>query len=205
VMACPKVVAAAETYIGLVEVGVGLIPGAGGLMRMVSRAAARAATATPSHVLPFLRMAFETIATAKVSTSAAEAQALGFLPDDARILMQGERRLEVAKAEVLHLDRIGYVPPAQNSAIFVLGQSGRAALEQLAYVFEQGGFASAYDRYLANRLAFVMTGGEISAPTFVSENYLLQLERESFVPLLSQGKTQARMIHLLKTKKPLRN
>lgn len=205
VMACPKVVAATETYIGLVEVGVGLIPGAGGLMRMANRAAERAATETPSHVLPFLRTAFETIATAKVSTSAAEAQALGFLPCDARILISGEHRLEVAKAEVLHLDRIGYIPPPQNHSIFVLGQSGRAALEQLAYVYEQGGWASEYDRYLASRLAFVLTGGELTAPTFVSEDYLLQLERESFVPLLSQEKTQARMMHLLKTKKPLRN
>lgn len=205
VMACPKVVAAAETYIGLVEVGVGLIPGAGGLMRMASRAAERAASETPSHVLPFLRTAFETIATAKVSTSAAEAQMLGFLPHDARILMRGEQRLEVAKAEILHLDRIGYVPPPQNHSIFVLGQSGRAALEQLAYVYEQGGFASSYDRYLASRIAFVLTGGELTAPALVSEDYLLQLERESFVPLLSQEKTQARMMHLLKTKKPLRN
>ncbi|MBE9010279.1 enoyl-CoA hydratase/isomerase family protein [Pseudanabaenaceae cyanobacterium LEGE 13415] len=204
VMACPKVVAAAETYIGLVEVGVGLIPGAGGLMRMASRAAERAATETPSHVLPFLRTEFETIATAKVSTSAAEAQILGFLPQDARILINGEHRLEVAKAEVLHLDRMGYVPP-HNPSIFVLGQSGRAALEQLAYVYEQGGFASAYDRYLASRIAFVLTGGELTAPAFVSEDYLLQLEQESFVPLLSQEKTQARMMHLLKTKKPLRN
>ncbi|MGG6270331.1 3-hydroxyacyl-CoA dehydrogenase NAD-binding domain-containing protein [Leptolyngbya sp. AN03gr2] len=204
VMACPKVVAAAETYIGLVEVGVGLIPGAGGLMRMASRAAERAATETPSHVLPFLRTAFETIATAKVSTSAAEAQILGFLPYDARILINGEPRLEVAKAEVLHLDLIGYRPPS-NPSIFVLGQSGRAALEQLAYVYEQGGFASAYDRYLASRIAFVLTGGELTAPALVSEDYLLQLERESFVPLLSQEKTQARMLHLLKTKKPLRN
>ncbi|MER3434658.1 MAG: 3-hydroxyacyl-CoA dehydrogenase [Leptolyngbya sp. ERB_1_1] len=205
VMACPQVVAAAETYIGLVEVGVGLIPGAGGLMRMVSRAAERAATETPSHVLPFLRAAFETIATAKVSTSAAEAQAIGFLPCDARILINPEQRLEVAKAEVLHLDRIGYVPPAQNQSIFVLGQAGRAALDHMAYVFEQGGFASEYDRYLASRIAFVMTGGELSAPALVSEDYLLQLERESFVPLLSQAKTQARILHLLKTKKPLRN
>lgn len=205
VMACPKVVAAAETYIGLVEVGVGLIPGAGGLMRMASRAAERAASETPSHVLPFLRTAFETIAIAKVSSSAAEAQALGFLPHDARILISGEHRLEVAKAEVLHLDRVGYVPPPQNNSIFVLGQAGRAVLEQIAYVYEQGGFASQYDRYLASRLAFVLTGGELTAPALVSEDYLLQLERESFVPLLRQEKTQARMMHLLKTKKPLRN
>ncbi|MBW4422789.1 MAG: enoyl-CoA hydratase/isomerase family protein [Myxacorys californica WJT36-NPBG1] len=205
VMACPQVVAAAETYIGLVEVGVGLIPGAGGIMRMVSRAAERAATDSTSHIQPFLRTAFETIATAKVSTSAYEAKELGFLPCDTRILMSGERRLEIAKAEVLHLDQIGYVPPPKNDSIMVLGRPGRAVLEQIAYVFQQCGFASEYDRYLATRLAYVMTGGELSAPALVSEDYLLQLERESFLPLLSQPKTQDRIVHMLKTKKPLRN
>jgi 3-hydroxyacyl-CoA dehydrogenase len=204
VMACPQIVAAAETYIGLVEVGVGLIPGAGGIMRMVSRVSERAASESPSHVHPFLRTAFETIATAKVSTSAYEAKELGFLPCDTRILMSGEHRLEVAKAEVLHRDRIGYIPPTQNS-ILVLGKAGRATLEQIAYVFQQGGFASEYDRYLATKLAYVMTGGELSAPAWVSEEYLLQLERESFLPLLSQPKTQERIVHMLKTKKPLRN
>ena len=205
VMACPQVVAAAETYIGLVEISVGLIPAAGGPMRTVSRAAERSATDSPSHIQPFLKAAFETIATAKVSTSAYEAKELGFLPCDARILINGERRLEIAKAEVLHLDRVGYLPPPQNDAIAVLGIPGRAVLEQIAYVFQQGGFASEYDRDLANRLAYVMTGGELSAPAFVSEEYLLKLEREAFLPLLSQPKTQERIAHLLKTKKPLRN
>ena len=205
VMACPQVVAAAETYIGLVEISVGLIPAAGGLMRTVSRAAERSATDSPSHIQPFLRTAFETIATAKVSTSAYEAKELGFLPCDARILISGERRLEIAKAEVLHLDRVGYLPPPKNDAIAVLGIPGRAVLEQIAYVFQQGGFASEYDRDLATQLAYVMTGGELSAPAFVSEEYLLKLERKAFLPLLSQPKTQARIAHLLKTKKPLRN
>lgn len=204
VMACPQVVAATETYIGLVELSVGLIPGAGGIMRMVSRAAERAATESASHVQPWLKTVFETIAMSRVSTSAAEAQQLGFLPAIARIVMNSDHRLAVAKAEVLHLDRIGYRPPAANP-ILVLGQPARAALAHTAYVFQQGGFASEYDRYLANQLADVMTGGDLSAPTFVPESYLLQLERERFVPLLSQPKTQARIAHMLKTKKPLRN
>jgi 3-hydroxyacyl-CoA dehydrogenase len=204
VMACPQVVAAAETYIGLVEVSVGLIPGAGGIMRMVSRATERAATELASHIQPFLRSAFETIATAKVSSSAAEAQELGFLPATARIIMNGDRRLAIAKAEVLHLDRVGYLPPAQN-AIMVLGRAGRAVLDHAAYIFQQGGYASEYDRYLAGRVAYVMTGGELSVPALVSEDYLLQLERETFLPLLQQPKTQERILHMLKTKKPLRN
>jgi 3-hydroxyacyl-CoA dehydrogenase len=205
VMACPHVVAAAETYIGLVELGVGLIPGAGGIMRTVARVAERAASQSPSQIQPFLQTAFETIATAKVSSSAYEAMAMGYLPCDTRLLMNGDRRLFVAKAEVLHLDRVGYAPPPEQTAIMVLGRPARAVLEHIAYVFEQGGFASAYDRYLATELAYVMTGGDLTAPALVHEDYLLQLEREHFLPLLSQPKTQERIAHMLKTKKPLRN
>lgn len=205
VMACPQVVAAAETYIGLVELGVGLIPGAGGIMRMVARTAERAASESVGHIQPFLRIAFETIATAKVSGSAAEAQDLGFLPATTRIVINGDRRLFVAKEEVLRLAEEGYAPPPAANALMVLGRPGRAMLDHAAYVFQQGGFASDYDRYLANRLAYVITGGELTAPAFVTEDYLLQLERETFLPLLSQPKTQERIAHMLKTKKPLRN
>jgi 3-hydroxyacyl-CoA dehydrogenase len=205
VMACPNVVAAAETYIGLVEVSVGLIPGAGGIMRMTSRVAERAASENPSHVQPFLKAAFETIATAKVSSSAYEGQTLGFLPPTTQILMNGDRRLAVAKSTVLHLADSGYVPPPELNAILVLGRPARALLDMGAYVFEQSGYASEHDRYLANRLAYVMTGGDLTAPAFVHENYLLELERENFIPLLGLPKTQERVAHMLKTKKPLRN
>jgi 3-hydroxyacyl-CoA dehydrogenase len=205
VLACPQVVAAAETYIGLVELSVGLIPGAGGIMRMVTWAADRAATEAPQHIQPFLRQVFETIGMAKVSNSAYEAQELGFLPPTAKILMDGDRRLAVAKDVVLCSDRAGYTPPGDRNAIMVLGSPGRAMLEQAAYVFYQSGFISEYDRYLANRLAYVMAGGELTAPALVDENYLLQLEREAFIPLLNQPKTQERIAHTLKTKKPLRN
>lgn len=205
VMACPQVVAAAETYIGLVETGVGLIPAAGGIMRMVTWAADRAATEAPHHIQPFLRQAFETVGMAKVSNSAYEAQELGFLPPTAKIVMNADRRLAVAKAEILQSDRQGYAPPSERNAIMVLGRPGRAMLEHAAYILHQGGFITEYDRYLANRLAYVMTGGDISAPTLVDENYLLQLERETFLPLLSQPKTQERIAYMLKNKKPLRN
>jgi 3-hydroxyacyl-CoA dehydrogenase len=205
VMACPQVVAAAETYIGLVELSVGLIPGAGGIMRMVSRAVERSASESAGHIQPFLQRAFETIAMAKVSNSAYEAQEWGYLPATAQIVMNGDRRLFVAKQEVLRLDREGYTSPPENNAIMVLGRPARAMLEHTAYVFHQGGFASEYDRYLANQLAYVITGGDLSAPALVPETYLLQLERERFVPLLSQPKTQDRIAHMLKTKKPLRN
>ena len=205
VMACPQVVAAAESYIGLVEMGVGLIPGAGGLMRMVERAADRAASDAPSHIQPFVTHAFQTIAMAKVSGSAEEAQQMGYLLPTARIVMNRDYLLYVAKEEALRLAYQGYRPLPKRRDIWVLGQPGRAVLEHMAYVLEQGGFASEYDRYLANRLAFVMTGGNLSAPTRVSADYLLRLERQNFVPLLKNLKTQARMEHLLKYKKPLRN
>jgi 3-hydroxyacyl-CoA dehydrogenase len=205
VMACPHVVAAAETYIGLVEFGVGLIPGAGGIMRMVTRAVARSTSESLAHLQAVLRPVFETIATARVSTSAYEAQELGFLTYETRILMNGDRRLSVAKAEVLHLHHAGYMPPPESRAVMVLGRPARAMLELTAYVFQQGGFASDYDRYLADRLAYVMTGGDLTAPMLVHEDYLLRLEREMFLPLLAQPKTQERIAHMLKLKKPLRN
>ncbi|AFY78358.1 3-hydroxyacyl-CoA dehydrogenase [Pleurocapsa sp. PCC 7327] len=205
VMACPQVVAAAESYIGLVELGVGLIPAGGGTTRMTIWAAQRAATDSPGDIAPFLKQVFETIGMAKVSNSAYEAQELGFLSPQARIVMNGDRLLFVAKEEVLRLDREGYTPPPERKAFMVLGRPARAMLEHGAYILQQGGFISEYDRYLANRLAYVMTGGDLSVPSLVDENYLLQLEREVFVPLLSQPKTQERIAHMLETKKPLRN
>ncbi|MDJ0618982.1 MAG: 3-hydroxyacyl-CoA dehydrogenase NAD-binding domain-containing protein [Calothrix sp. MO_192.B10] len=204
VMACPHIVAAAETYIGLVELAVGLIPGAGGIMRMATWAANRAATESAHHIQPFLMQAFETIGMAKVSKSAYEAQELGFLPANAKIVMNADNRLYIAKQEVICLDKIGYIPPPRNP-IMVLGRPARAILEHAAYVMEQGGYITEYDRYLANRLAYVITGGELSAPSLVDESYLLQLEREMFIPLLQQPQTQQRIAHMLKTKKPLRN
>ena len=204
VMACPQVVAAAESYIGLVELSVGLIPGAGGIMRMAAWAAEHAAKETANQVQPFIQRVFETVGMAKVANSAYEAQELGFLSPTAKVIMNSDRRLYVAKQEVTRLALEGYAPIPHRD-IMVLGQPGKAALEQAAYVFQQGGYISEYDRFLAQRLAYVLTGGELSAPSLVSEDYLLQLERESFVPLLKEEKTQQRIAHLLKTKKPLRN
>lgn len=204
VMACPHVVAAAESYIGLVELSVGLIPGATGTTRMAKWAAQRAVSGTPQHIQPFLNHAFKTVATATVAGSAYEAIDLGFLPSHTQVVMNNDQRLYVAKAEVLCLDRAGYRPPARDS-FWVLGQQGRAVLDHMAYTLQQGGFASEYDRFLAEKLAYIMTGGELTSAARVPEEYLLGLEREVFLPLLQQQKTQERIIHLLKTKKPLRN
>lgn len=205
VMACPHVVAAAETYIGLVELSVGLIPGAGGIMNMAHWAAQKAAADTPGQIQPFLQRAFETIGMAKVANSAYEAQEWGYLPPTTVIVMESDRRLFVAKEEVLRLDREGYRPPPKRNAIRVLGRPARAILEHAAYLFQQSGYISEYDRFLANRLAYVLTGGDLTAPALVSEDYLLHLEREMFLPLFREKKTQERILHILKTKQPLRN
>lgn len=205
VMACPQVVAAAESYIGLVELSVGLIPGAGGIMRMAAWAAEHSAKETATQIQPFIQKVFETVGMAKVANSAYEAQELGFLSPTAIIVINSDRRLYVAKQEVIRLTFEGYAPIPNCDSIMVLGRPGKAALEHAAYVFQQGGYISEYDLFLAQRLAYVLTGGELSAPSLVSEDYLLQLERESFVPLLKLEKTQERIAHLLKTKKPLRN
>jgi 3-hydroxyacyl-CoA dehydrogenase len=205
VMACPHVVAAAETYIGLVELSVGLVPGAGGIMTMATWAAEHAATDAPSDIQPFLQRAFETIGMAKVSGSAYEAQNWGYLPPTAQIVMNSDRRLYVAKEEVLRLDHEGYAPPPKRNAIKVLGKPARAAFETATYLMQESGYISDYDRFLANRLAYVMTGGDLSAPALVSDDYLLGLEREMFLPLFSEKRTQERIMYTLKTKKPLRN
>ncbi len=204
VMACPHVVAAAESYIGFVELSVGLIPGATGTTRMAKWASQQAISGTAQHIQPFLNHAFKTVAMATVAGSAYEAMELGFLPAHAHIVMNNDQRLYVAKEEVLCLDRAGYRPPPRDS-FWVLGEPGRAVLDHMAYTLQQGGFASDYDRFLAGQLAYVMTGGKLTAPARVSEEYLLRLEQEVFLPLLQQQKTQERIVHLLKTKKPLRN
>ncbi|MCH7676138.1 enoyl-CoA hydratase/isomerase family protein, partial [candidate division KSB1 bacterium] len=177
-MASAQVVATVETYTGLVELGAGLIPAGCGTTHMTAQAAEGAASEFPSHIQPYLEQAFQTIATAKVSTSAHEATELGLLGRNIRIVMNADRRLYVAKEEVIRLANEGYLPPPARNAIMVLGQPARATLEVAVHQMHQAGYASEYDRYLAGRLAYIMTGGAISAPTTVHENYLLELERE---------------------------
>lgn len=203
-MACPHVVADAETYIGLVELGVGLIPAGGGLMRMARWAANQALTETPGDILPYLKHVFTTIGMAKVASSAHEAMDLGFLPANTQVNLNSDRRLYAAKQTVLCLARSGYVPPAPDP-IPVLGIPARVTLEHMAYVMAEGHYASAYDRALANRLAYVLTGGDLTGLTQVDDDYLLGLERDGFLPLIDEPKTQERILHMLKTKKPLRN
>ncbi len=205
-MACPNPVLAAETYIGLVELGVGLIPAGGGTTMLTARAAELAANQDrPSEIQPFLRQHFEQIAMAKVAESAQQARDMNLVAEDAIIVMNDARRFHVAKHEVVRLSEQGYRPPAVRNAIPVLGAPGRAQFEIALYQFQQGGYVSEYDQHLGSRLAWVMTGGDLTGPAEVHEDYLLELEREVFLSLLGEEKTMARIQSILTTNKPLRN
>ncbi|WP_171971782.1 3-hydroxyacyl-CoA dehydrogenase/enoyl-CoA hydratase family protein [[Limnothrix rosea] IAM M-220] len=203
-IACPHIVADAETYIGLVEMAVGLIPAGGGLMRWARWIGKTAHGETPADLMPLLKKVFQTVGTATVSGSAHEGIELGFLPANTKIVMNGDRRLYVAKQEVLCLHKLGYVPPAKDP-IPVLGKPARTVLEHMVYTMKEGGYASDYDQMLAHRIAYVLTGGELTEMAWVDDEYLLKLEGENFMPLIDEPKTKERIVHMLKTKKPLRN
>ena len=203
-MATPNVVASAESYVGLVELGVGLIPAAGGLMNMASWASRQALKVGESYLMPFVEKVFKTIGMATVSRSAEDAMNFGFLPCNAHMIMNSDRRLYVAKELVMYLNHQGYRPPTPKE-ILVGGESGRATLEMMSYNMQQGGWISDYDRFLANKLAYVLTGGDITARTYVCEDYMFNLEKSVFLPLLNEEKTQERIEHMLMKKKPLRN
>jgi 3-hydroxyacyl-CoA dehydrogenase len=210
--------AAAEAYIGLVETGVGLIPAGGGTKEMLVRANEKARPAgagislsgppgPPDSDLDLyhaLKAMFENIAMAKVSTSAEEARALGYLRDADPISMNTDRLIADAKQTALALVRAGYRPPAAP-AVRVLGESFLAAAKLAIHMLLRGEYISEYDAHVARKLAYVLAGGALSAPQYVSEQYILDLEREAFVSLCGERKTQERIAHTLKTGRPLRN
>ncbi len=190
-----RVQAAAESYIGLVEVGVGLIPGGGGTKEPIGH----------GDLLPFVQRVFETIGFAKVSTSAADASRLGFLDDKSRITMNRERLMADAKATALERVREGYQRPAPQPPIVVGGDSVLAALKLGIHLAWRGGRISDHDAVVGRALANVLAGGALPHQTTVSEQYLLDLEREAFLKLCGERKTLERIQHTLKTGKPLRN
>jgi 3-hydroxyacyl-CoA dehydrogenase len=198
-----RVQAAAESYIGLVEVGVGLIPGGGGTKEMVKRAS-QALDGATADLLPFVQSAFETIAFAKTSTSAAHARQLGYLRDHDVITMNRERLISDAKAVARERAREGYAPPSA-APIMVGGDSVGAALKLGVHLAWRAGRISDYDLVIGRALAHIMGGGSLPHVTKVSEQYLLDLEREAFLKLCGERKTLERIQHTLKTGKPLRN
>ena len=200
-----RIVAAGEAYMGLVEAGVGLIPAGGGTKEMARRLVSRPmATAPGSPALPFLQKAFETIALAKVSASAVEARELGFLEEDDRIVMNADHLISTAKREVLDLAD-GYAPPDRNANVYASGASARSALVLGIRSLQWGRYASEYDGEIAGHTAKILTGGELTLPQWVSEEYLLRLEKEAFLELLQNEKTHERIEGMLKTGKPVRN
>ncbi len=200
-----KVRAAAETYIGLVEVGVGLIPAGGGTKELTMRAMDLAKKTPDADPLVFLKKTFETIAMAKVATSAQEAKSFGILRDSDAISMNGDRLIADAKQEVLNLAAAGYVSPVERTDILVLGEQAQAAIKLALHMMKSGGFISEHDQLIGKKLAKVMSGGDLNHSTYISEQYLLDLEREAFVSLCGERKTQERIAAMLKTGKPLRN
>lgn len=200
-----KTRAAAETYIGLVEVGVGVIPAGCGTKEMTMRAMDAAAKAPDADPLAFLKKTFEMIGMGKVATSGPEARAWGFLRDSDAISMNGDRLIQDAKQEVLNLDSAGFVAPVERTDIMVLGESAQAAIKLALHTMKQGGYVSDHDVLIGKKLANVLTGGNINHKAYVSERYLLDLEREAFVSLCGERKTQERIAGMLKTGKPLRN
>ncbi|MBV9927628.1 MAG: 3-hydroxyacyl-CoA dehydrogenase [Acidobacteria bacterium] len=198
--------ASAETYIGLVEVGVGLIPAGGGTKEMLVRALDSIPPGvTEADPFPFVKRAFETIALAKVATSAAEAKALGFLREEDSYSMNADRLVADAKQEVLALAATGYTQPQQRADVLALGNAALSTLKLGIHQLKRGGFISDYDAVIGERLARILTGGDLNHETRVSEQYLLDLEREAFLSLCGMRQTQERIAHMLKTGKPLRN
>jgi 3-hydroxyacyl-CoA dehydrogenase len=206
----------AELYTGLVEVGVGLLPGGGGCKEMLLRAVDGAAAARGGKVsgeslagsiemLEAMKRAFETIATAKVATSAHEARGLGFLNDSDRITMNRERVLSDAKTRALELVRQGYEAPVPRTDIPAPGESLLATLKMGVHLMRQGDFITDYEVKLGSKIAEVLCGGNITPGTPVSEQYILDLEREGFKSLCGEKKTQERIQYTLKTGKTLRN
>jgi len=199
-----RIHAAAETYMGLVETGVGLIPAGGGTKEMLIRANEHASGADTLDLLHALRPIFENMAMAKVSTSAEQARSFGYLRPADLVAMNRDRQIADAKQTALALVRAGY-HPAAPAEIRVLGEEFLAAAKLVIHMMIRGEYATEFDGVVARKLASVLAGGSITAAQMVPEPYLLDLEREAFVSLCGEPKTQQRMAHTLKTGKPLRN
>jgi len=199
-----KICAAAETYIGLVELGVGLIPGGGGTKEFVLRASEDMHEDEPETIT--LKNRFLHIATAKVATSAMEGMEMGILrKGHDEVVMNIGRRIAEAKKSVIELYDAGYTMPQQRKDIKVLGRMGLGALLAGINGMWRGGYATDHDALVARKLAYVMCGGDLSEQSLVSEQYLLDLEREAFLSLCGEKKTLERIQSVLKSGRPIRN
>ena len=205
VLAADRVVATLETYIGLVEVGVGIVPAGGGCKELLRRVVAPAMRAAPgAPPLPFVQRVFETIGLAKVATSAVEARELGFLEEHDLVILDADHQLAAARQEVLDLAD-AYRPPAREASIYAAGRPVLAALELAVQTLQWAGQAGEHDGVVARQLARVLCGGELSLGQWVTEQHILDLEREAFLALLREPRTMERIQAFLTTGKVIRN
>jgi 3-hydroxyacyl-CoA dehydrogenase len=193
-----------ETYMGLVEVGVGLIPAGGGCKELLRRKINPVMQTKNADVLPVLQDVFTQVATAKVGTSAWEDREMGYLLDTDTVVMNSDHRLAKAKQIALQLVASGARPP-EVEKIYAAGRDALYALKLGIKSFQWGNYASEHDALISGKLAFVLTGGDLSEPAWVDPWYILDLEREAFLSLLGEEKTRERIMHMLQTGKPLRN
>jgi 3-hydroxyacyl-CoA dehydrogenase len=199
-----KVVAHYEFYAGLVEVGVGLIPAGGGTKEMLHRVMQQLMDDEQVDPMPYIKEAFKTIGMAKVSDGAPAARGLGYLRKSDSIIMNRDLLITNAKAEARRMADEGY-QPSQKPQIKVLGNTALSSLKVMLYIMHEANFITDYDKVIAEKVAFIMSGGDLSEPQYVPEDYLLKLEREAIFELLQDERTQARIEHMLKKGKPLRN
>lgn len=202
VMHCDRAVATLESYIGLVETGVGLLPAGGGCKEFAMRAAQNAKDGDPFSQLKYY---FQTVAMAELGKSAEQAKELGYLRSADTVVMHRFELLHVAKAQALALAEAGYRPPLRMREIPVAGNTGIATVQSQLVNMREGGFISEHDNLIANKVAHVMCGGDLTPGSLVDEDWFLELERAAFMELLATEKTQTRIEYTLKTGKPLRN
>jgi 3-hydroxyacyl-CoA dehydrogenase len=204
-LAADRIVAHAELYMGLVEIGVGLLPAGGGCTNLWKKFAASIPRAVKgADLAPYFLPVFQNIAMAQVSSSAADARAKGFLGPEDRIVFNRDHLIGEAKKEVLRMVDAGYMPPIPRP-VPVLGEAAQGMVQSELFNMQSGGFVGEYDVFLARRIAFVISGGQVKKNSPLDESVLLKLERDAFVDFWKQEKTQARVEHMLKTGKPLRN
>jgi 3-hydroxyacyl-CoA dehydrogenase len=204
-MHASRVVAAAELYVGQVEIGVGVIPAGGGTKELLRRIINPVMRIKDAIGFPAMQQIFELIGMAKIATSAEEARQFGFLGSSDRIVMNRDHLIAEAKKEILHMLDTGWHPPAPEK-IYAGGRDMLAALRSGLALFASGGYITEYEHtHIGQKMIYVMSGGELSSPTWVTEQYILDLEREAFLSLCGEQKTQDRMFHMLETGKALRN
>jgi 3-hydroxyacyl-CoA dehydrogenase len=202
---CARRVASLESYIGMVEIGVGLIPGAGGLKEGAVRAAAAARAVGATDLLPYLKAWFQNVAMAGVSRSALEARSMGYLLESDTIVFNSYELLWTAVGQAFATHAVGYRPPLRSKGFAVAGRSGAATIKGQLVNMKEGGFISEHDFLIAGAIAEVLTGGDVEAGSIVDEQWLLDLERQHFMKLVAHPKSQERMMGMMQSGKPVRN